>query len=309
MNVRMIYVGLLCCALAAMSACKKDNTSSANLRVVMTDSPVDDTRVKAVFITVAEIRIDGVPLEGFSKTTFDISAYQKGATKLLAEAKLKADTYRDITLVLDYSAAANGQTPGCWVEEVDGTKHPLQSSSAELNLTKSFTLSSDNMTTLVLDFDLRKAIRRDAGNAQKYILVTHTNLQAALRVLVQNQTGVIKGSCNNQVTTSDKIVVYAYQKGTYNALLERSEVGGVAFVNAVNSAAVDANGNFEMHFLNSGEYELVFIAYKDLNADGNLNIQGTLLLDVLTAHDLKSINVSAQNSATVNVKVSGLIPI
>lgn len=309
MNFRIISIGLLCCALAVFSACKKDNASSDNLRVVMTDSPVDDARVKGVFITVAEIRIDGTPMEGFTKTTFDISAYQKGATKLLTEAKLNANSYQNVTLVLDYSTTANGASPGCWVEEENGTKHPLTASSTELNLAKSFTLSNDNMTTMVLDFDLRKALRRDAGNNQNYTFVSHANLQSAVRVTVQNQTGVIKGMCDDQVTTTDKIVVYAYQKGTYNVLIERNEMGGVAFINAVSSAAVDANGNFEMHFLNPGDYELVFIAYKDLNNDGNLSLQGTFLLDVLTAHDLKSVNVSSQSSATVNVKVTGLLPI
>jgi hypothetical protein len=305
----MIYVGLLCCALAALSACKKDSITQSNLRVVMTDSPVDDARVKAVYITVAEVRIDGVPLEGFSKTTFDISAYQKGATRLLAEVKLKADTYRDITLVLDYGTAANGQAPGCWVEEINGAKQALQSSSAQLHLTRNFTLSNSTMTTLVLDFDLRKAIRRDPAQAGRYAFVNHAALQSALRANVASQTGAAKGHCTNQITASDVIVVYAYQKGTYNALLERSEVGGIAFVNAVNSAAVDEQGHFEMHFLPPGEYELVFIAYKDLNGNGDLNMQGTLLMNVLTGQDLKSVPVAAESTSNIQVQVTGLIPI
>jgi hypothetical protein len=309
MNKRIMSWGLLLLAVLFLGACRKDKSDDNNLRIAMTDAPVEDARVKGVFITVAELRVDGAPLEGFSPVTFDISAYQKGATRLLAETRLEPGTYREITLVLDYGLNASGQAPGCWVEEFNGTKHALQSTSTEIRLNKTFSLNQDAATTIVLDFDLRKSLRRASGGSLKYALVSHTELTAAIRVLVQGQTGVISGQCDNPVTSSDRILVYAYQKGTFNVLLEGIALQGLAFRNAVNSAAVDAQGRFEMHFLPPGDYELVYVACKDMNGDGDLDIQGTLLLQVLTGQDLRSVKVSAENQTTVNVRVTGLTPL
>lgn len=309
MNNRIMSWSLLVLAVLALAACKKDGSADANLRIAMTDAPVDDARVKGVFITVSELRVDGQALEGFSPTTFEISAFQKGALHMLAQTRLDPGTYREITLVLDYTQSVSGQTPGCWVEEFNGTKHPLQSTNTSLTLTKTFVVSQDKPTTLVLDMDLRKAIRRDSPGPVRYALVSHAGLQAATRVLVQDQTGIIAGQCDNPVTSSDRILVFAYQKGTYSPLLERVEVQGLAFGNAVTSAAVDAQGNYELHFLPPGDYELVFVACKDLDGNGDLDLQGTLLMNVLTGQDLKALAVQAESRTTVDVRVSGLLPL
>lgn len=300
---------MLLLAALALGACRKDGSADANLRIAMTDAPVDDARVKGVFITVVDLRVDGQALEGFTPTTFEISAYQRGALKMLAQTRLDPGTYREITLVLDYSQSVSGQTPGCWVEEHNGTKHPLQSTSATLTLSKTFVVSQDKPTILVLDMDLRKAIRRNSTGGSGYALVANAELRAATRVLVQGQTGVLGGHCDNPVTSSDRILVHAYHKGTYNALLERIEVQGLAFGNAVTSAAVDARGDYELHFLPPGDYELVFVACKDLNGNGEMDLQGTLLLNVLTGQDLKAVSVQAESRTSVNVRVSGLLPL
>lgn len=308
MNIRMMWLLVAGCLLVFSEACRKDGTSDANLRVAMTDAPVDDPDVKSVFITVTEVRVDGQPVDGFQPVTFDILAYQEGALKILAEERIESGNYQSLTLVLDYSQGADGQTPGCWVEENDGTKHPLQSTSATLQVMGNYSVSADEKTTLVVDMDLRKAIRRESSGMYNYQFVTHGSLQSSLKMTVQGQTGIIKGQCQNDVTTSDRILVFVYQKGTFNLLLEKIALQGIAFPNAVASTAVQSSGQFEIHHLPPGDYEMVFIGCKDLNADGETDYQGVLLTEVLTGQNIQQVSVDAQSSTTVNVRITGLVP-
>jgi hypothetical protein len=75
----------------------------------MTDAPIDNANVEAVFVTVSDIMVDGTSLEGFSRTTFDLSALVDGKTETLGKLKLEADSYSDIQLELGYATDAEGE--------------------------------------------------------------------------------------------------------------------------------------------------------------------------------------------------------
>ena len=59
-------------------------------------------------------------------------------------------------------------------------------------------------------------------------------------------------------------------------------------------------------FLESGDYEVHFAAYKDLNSAGKLDFQGTLILNSLI--DLLDLQIGANANIQLNVSVVGILP-
>lgn len=292
-------------------SCQKDGDlkEQGTMRVEMTDAPIDDANVEAVFVTVADLKVDGASVEGFSKATIEVSALQNGLTELLCNTQLDAGAYSKIALVLDYAADESGAAPGCYVVDTGGLKHQLLSQAGEIVIDHDFAIESGQQTDLVLDFDLRKCLVKEEGGADGYDFVTKAELEQAVRVVAKANCGIVKGACSDLLTGSDKIVVYAYKKGEFSKELEVQGQGEsqVQFANAVTSAAVGADGKFELHFLEAGEYELHFCAYEE-NANGEMELQGLLALNVLNSINLGSITVGASASVTVEVLVTGLLP-
>jgi hypothetical protein len=292
--------------------CKKDKEGTqGKLRLEITDAPIDDASVKSVFVTIASVKIGDTQLEGFNKTTIDLMAYQKGNTRLLFLNDLDAQTYNSITLTLDHATDVQGNSPGCYVQETNGTKHALSENSVEIKLDKQFNVSSASETNIVIDFDLRKSIKRTQSGMNKYEFVSNADLKNALRVVVKNNTGTIMGTAQDYIVQNDRIIVYAYKSGSFN---KNTEVQGSAqsnlkFHNAINSAVVASNGSYELHFLEAGDYELYFAPYRRNTSDGSLILNGSLVLDVLSGVDIKTVKVNAASNTTVNVNITGIIPL
>ncbi|MEZ4918587.1 MAG: DUF4382 domain-containing protein [Saprospiraceae bacterium] len=308
LNVALCFLGLF----GLFSSCTKEDDSNLKgaVQFEITDAPIDDARVKSAVVTISEVRIDGTKVDGFNKTTVDLLAYQNGNTKLLFDSEMEAKSYNNVTLVLDFETDANGNAPGCYVEEQgNGVKHKLESSTNEITLNQAFTVTSSGARS-VIDFDLRKCIREELNGSDDFDFVSETELKSGIRIVNKNQAGVIMGKCTDTFSSSDKLIVYAYKKGEYNRNTEIQGQGEsqLEFANAVSSAAVDANGNYSLHFLEPGDYELHFCSYEE-NNEGKMELKGTLLLDVLTAIDLGAINVDASASVTVDVLVTGLLPL
>lgn len=62
----------------------------------MTDAPVDNANVGAVFVTVSDIKVEGISLEGFNKTTFDLSTLINGQTKTLGNPQMEAGSNSNV---------------------------------------------------------------------------------------------------------------------------------------------------------------------------------------------------------------------
>lgn len=295
-----------------LTSCEKDNNpsggSTGQVNLEITDGPSDDPNVKAVFITIAEVKIDGQTFSGFSgKKTIDLLAYQQGNVAALGLGELEAGTYQNITLVLDTQTDANGNSPGCYVQTLDNVKHALSSAATlSVTTTKNFGVTAGSKTNLVLDFDLRKAVQYQGAGADKYDFVGIADLQTALRLVVKSEASNMNGVCQNSIINTEKLVVFVYKKGTYNRNVEIQSEGGVSFKNAVASSVVNSNGEFKVAFLESGDYELHVAAYKDLNSDDQLDFQGTLVLDSLI--DLDSLQLAISNNLQLNLTVIGILP-
>jgi len=301
-----------------LTSCTKDddnNGSQGQVNFEITDAPVDDPNIQSVFVTVASVKVDGTTISDFSsKQTIDLLAYQNGSVKGLGSGKLNAGTYTDVRLVLDYNTDAAGTGPGCYVLTKDGVKHALSTSvntTNELKSSNSLKVNSSSTTNAVFDFDLRKAIKYTSSGTSKYQFVTDTELSSALRIATKEQSGTIVGSFNDALNLAgSRVVVYAYKKGTFTeSEKEVQGTSGIRFKNAVSSAVVGSNDQYQLSFLESGDYSLYYVAYDDANSDGKLEEKGMLVLNLLGGLDVTNINVGASATVRLDVTVSGLLPL
>jgi Domain of unknown function (DUF4382) len=299
----------------SLTSCKKDddgtNSGSAATTIKVTDAASDDANVSGAFVTISEIKLDGQTVQGFTKTTVDLAAYQNGNTKNIGTFNLEGKTYSSITFVLDFDTDANGTAPGSYVLTSANVKHKLTSSSNVITVTKNFTLQANASNSIIADFDLRKMIVAQTGDpADQYNFATAAELQNDVRVVAETNAATISGTLTDAVSGSAKVVAYAYKKGSFNRATELQGQGSsnVQFSNAVSSTLVGASGYYQLHFLENGEYEVHFASYKDTNTDGKFELQGTLV--VLAGGGLNILNLLLNTNATLtlNVTATAVIP-
>ncbi|MDZ4681992.1 MAG: DUF4382 domain-containing protein [Saprospiraceae bacterium] len=310
-NITAVFALLL-----SSTACLKDFEPTPVEKVgygqiEITDAPIDDPNVSGVFLTISDVKVDGKSWAGFDgKTTFDLLAYHNGLAKLLGEGSLDIKVYDEIVLVFDTEADANGNSPGCYVRDSTGSKRKLNGGSQMVIKVKgSFEPKAGDTTRVIIDMDLRKSIVYQVGTTNEYKFVSDPELASAIRLLDKSSTGTISGDCTDGVSSSDKVVVYAYKKATFDINIEKFPQGAsqVQFKNAVASSAVEGNGNYHLSLLESGLYELHFISYQ-VEADGRLYAKGELQVSLLnTLLDPLALDISAKESLSVDLMVTGIL--
>jgi hypothetical protein len=283
------------------------NTGSFSLEI--TDAPIDDADVSAVFVTVADVKLDGASVEGFSRTTVEISALQNGVTEMIASADLEARTYNSLEIVLDDAQDASGNAPGCYVRRTDGTKAALEVA-GDGSLTVSdaaFTISQGATVATVIDFDLRKAVQRGETETDPYRFAAESRLESSLRFVEKERTGTLRGSVSNPSGENGEVVIYAYAAGTYQA----SEAEGdenETFLNAVSSTRLTGGGSYTLAFLESGSYELIAVSYQDDDNDNELELAGQFQLSAGLGLNLGGLNVEATSTTTADFTLTTLLP-
>jgi|TARA_R110000796_G_scaffold10530_3_gene34966 hypothetical protein len=305
--------GLALIALVGMMSCSKNDDAaiegeSYNTSFEVTDAPIDNAEVEAVFVTIANVSVDGKSLEGFTATTINLAALVNGKTEALGNLDLQAKSYSSIVFELDFDKDVNGDAPGCYVEKANGEKDALMASSNKITITDKFEVLANATNVIVIDFDLRKTIKEEKdGLSSDFNFVTMAELTAGIRTVNAELTGKISGSVNDANNTSDKIIVYAYEKGTFNADVETQGKGEseVTFANAVTSTEVkNLSGSYSLDFLEEGEYELIFASYKE---DDNSEFYFNALLNVesTTGLNLGAIEINSAIQISANVTVTG----
>jgi hypothetical protein len=305
-------------AAIALTSCNDDEPmGKGDVEFEITDAPSDDASIKGVFVTVADLKVDGKSVSGFTKQTIDLKAYQEGKTKLLGTTQLDSKTYSNLTMVLDLNNDANGNSPGCYVLNSENVKFKLRESDtgkAEINLTKGWRVTANSKTNIVLDFDLRKSIQRVDDIAVKYKFASDNNLKAAVRVVAKQNAGSINGTYQEQQNTNaDMIVVYAYKKGTFNASTETqaSETESVQFQNAVTSAAVKESlgvKTYTLALLEEGEYELHFVSYTKSSETGRFSFSNQLQSQTSASGSVgDAIKINAGASLIVTSSITGIL--
>lgn len=293
--------------------CTKDDETKNNgqLTVKITDAPSDDSNIQAVFITVADVKVDGHSVEGFQKQTVKISDLQSGKTQVLFSGDVQATTYSNISLVMDYEKDASGNAPGCYVLDKTSAKHDLSTSSAgtgEIKLEKSFQVTPSSSNNLIVDFDLRKSIVYNSTESQKYKFVTEAELRNSLRLGIEDKCGDIQGKASNNSSNSE-LIVYAYHKGEYSADTEPQGQGtsNVMFAKAVTSAKVNPDGSYKLSFLEEGNYEVHVASYNKDATSGKItfNIMANAT-SMVSGMSMNSIMVSGNASVELNFNISVL---
>jgi len=315
MNLKKLFFTtfLLIALLFYFTSCdnKAEESGTGSMNLKITDAPIDDANIKGAYVTVAEVKVDGVTMEGFSKQTIDLMAYQNGETKLLFNSdKIGAGAYNNIELVLDYESDQSGNGPGCYVLTDDNVKHDLSMSGTtdeSLVMNRSFDITSNGTTDVVVDFDLRKSIQYDNPSHEEsdYSFVSSAKLSTAVRAVIEENCGTIEGNVTESVSAGDRLVVYAYNKGEFDA--EAEQDGNVKFQNAVTSASVSQSGDYQLTFLPEGEYE-VHVASFGEDSGGKLVLKGMIEANSLTDNIILSdISVSANTHITLDVNALGLL--
>lgn len=297
-------------------SCSKDDSDAEGKKgaaaVKLTDAPVDNAEVKGVFVTVADVKIDGESHPGFKgKQTIDLMAYQNGNFETLAEGVLAAKSYSNVSLVLDLQSNAEGNGPGCYVLKEDGSKDTLSlngESNAEIKLNHQFDLESESQNDLIIDFDLRKTITAKNGN---YNFVAANSLQSGLRIENEKETGHVKGKFEDEPSDKETFVVYAYVKGNFNAETEtqNNEEDELLFANAVTSAKVNSSGEYQLSFLEKGEYELTVAKYEQ-DTSGNATFTGVFNFSLSSEGNIFATNVvevESGVSANIDINLEGLV--
>jgi hypothetical protein len=281
---------------------EESNASKSSFYI--TDAPTDNANVSGVIVTVTDLRVNNVSVNNFTRTTIDLMQYQNGLKKILGDLELNAGTYSNIELVLDNEFDASGNAPGSYVKLTNGTKDALSAAATStIAINKTFEILSGG-SDIVLDFDVRKAIVSNGGDFQ---FVTDGELRNSIRVVNEEKSGEISGMLTNQ-NSSEMIIVYAYEKGTFDANTETSGQGSsnVMFANAVNSSVVsEFSGSYELNFLKEGDYELHFISYSDDNNDGEFEFKAILEIESNSNIDLGNISITSNSSVNLVTSVAG----
>ncbi len=304
--IKLSLSALLVGAVLLFQGCSKNDNAmgSGDAEYQITDAPIDDANVNGVFVTISDVQVDGKSISGFTKQTIDLKAYSEGNTKLLGTSHLDAKSYSNLTLVLDNNTDASGNSPGSYVLS-DGTKYKLSNNATtSIVINNSWNVTKNAKSTVIIDFDIRKAIHAMSDAAVRYNFVSNDNLQSSVRIVNQDKAGTISGTYSEQVNTNaDKIVVYAYKKGTYNAGTETTAQGddAIMFKNSVTSAEVKGSltaKTYKLAFLEAGDYELHFVSYK--KDENNHFVLQSALQSNTTASGSAGNLVTVQTGVTAN---------
>ena len=293
-------------------SCQKETATPSNegdgdFRVEMTDAPIDDDHVKAVFVTVADIKLDGASLEGYTTTTVEVSSLTNGETELLYAGQLPARSYNKIELVMEDGMEAVAGGPGCYYVNQDNQKVALEvANEGVISIQESgFELVQSGAVNAVVDFDLRKALVRTDDETKPYAFAASSRLNNSLRFVEKARTGTLTGTVTNDSQADGEVVVYAYENGAYNSTEAQAENDDELFLNAVSSTKLNANNEYTLSYLKAGTYELIAVSYQDTDQDGQLEMQGEFKLSTIAGLDLGLLKVDANATTNIDFKVSG----
>ncbi|MBC6996721.1 DUF4382 domain-containing protein [Neolewinella lacunae] len=282
------------------------STDQGTFSLEITDAPIDDPNVSAVFVTIAEVRLDGEPISGFQKTTVELSALQNGVTEMLFTTDLEAKTYNTLEIVLDDATDAAGNSPGAYVRTMDGAKTALTvAGDGALRVENtSVDIEQGTTTEAVIDFDLRKALLRSGGS---YAFAGESRLESSLRYVEKDEVGTLSGTVTNATGEEGEVVIYAYAAGTYTDTEAEGDENNL-FLNAVSSTRLSGSGDYQFAFLEAGDYELVAFSYQDEDNDGRLELAGEFRLTAGLSINLLNISVGVNSNTSANFTLSALLP-
>ena len=276
-------------------SCQSDESiGTGKLAISVTDSPVDASDVKAVYVTFTGLEYQNNGGTWETATTFtgpktiNLLELQNGKTSLLGDFNLTAGNYTGLRFKLDAPTRGTNvpSNPGCYIEMVSGEKKPLFVPSGGQSGYKAignFNVPINGVVEVTADFDLRKSIVATGGN-------TTYLLNPTIKITVNNQSGEIKGTISN-LATNKMYIIYAYSKDVYSTGEASNPTGeNVRFPNAISSSKIDPVGIYTLPFLAACNYDLIIAS---IDANGN----------VLVEKQIKGIIVESKKTTTINSSI------
>jgi len=259
---RFLLAGIILAVLAASGVgCETLEQETGALELYLSDAPIDANNVTGVYITIDEIQYhrDGqwITCEEFDgPKTYNLLELSEGNSALLGELMLPAGHYTQIRFMLDIPEMGSPpSSPGCYIEFAGNSTEPLFVPSGGETGYKAigrFTVSINGTVEVTADFDVRKAVI-EAGS--RYVL------KPAIRLIVNDQAGSIRGGITNSSGYTD-IIVFAYEDGTWAAAEADDPVGEESrFPSAITSGKMCEEGCYVLALLAAGTYDLVVTGY------------------------------------------------
>ncbi|MGB3183082.1 MAG: DUF4382 domain-containing protein [Cyclobacteriaceae bacterium] len=237
MNTNNFLSGIALASAVMFSACGDDEAATSKLNLSITDAPIDTDQIEEVVIAFNSIDLKGPDgwqtiAEFEEPMSLNLLDYQEGTGYFITEAELPAGEYSEFRLNLAAPEVDGGDAsnPGSYLQLTEGTE-PLfipSGSSSGFKVKGDFYLQPDGVTNVTLDFNLRKSIVV-AGSSDKYIL------KPVVRLIVNEDAGMIDGTLTDTDTLGGSYVVYSYADGTFTASEMTEGTEENAYPNSVNS--------------------------------------------------------------------------
>lgn len=253
-------------ALVLFYGCDRIESGNGRASFYLTDGPLEAENVSEVVISISKVEVFGP--EGWTTVkefenpeAINLLELQGGETFFLDERELVSGLYDQIRLGLSSSVNTGGnENPAHYIKFDDETVEEITIPSGAqtgYKVVGDFTIPDGGVTSIIIDFDVRKSVVR-AGNSGQFIL------KPTLRLIEDANVGSIEGSVTGEVDGG--LVVYAYNDGEYDESELEPNADGLVFENALTSANVDAEGNYNLAFLPSGSYDIIVASF---DAEGN----------------------------------------
>jgi hypothetical protein len=263
------------------------NKSSISLR--LTDAPIDGLVRVVIEFTGVELKQSGsgwIRYDLAKPLSVDLLQLQGAITAdLLSNVPVSAGTYKELRLFTSSGSAAH------FVKENSGGIKPLQlpgGSGAGLKILKDFTITEDQASSLIIDFDLRRSVR-SPGKSGKYQFFPVMNLISAASA--GNLSGMVDsalltaGSCSDPlVDTYNAVYVYSGHNVVPDDIDSANNNVEPVATTTVNYDATTNKYVYTAAFLPAGDYTTAVTCNADaenLNTSDNLqffNIQNVTVL-------------------------------
>lgn len=245
-------------ALVLFYSCDGIESGNGKASFYLTDGPLEADNVSEVVISISKVEVSGP--EGWNMVkefetpeAINLLELQGGETFFLDETELASGQYNQVRLGL--STSQESQDPAHYLKFNDGSIEEItvpSGTQSGYKVVGGFTIPDGGVTSVIIDFDVRKSVVK-AGNSGKYIL------KPTLRLIEDAEVGSVSGTISGGIDAN--LVVYAYESNQYNENETEPNEDGVVFANAVTSAIVDVEDNYNLSFLPSGTYDLVVVSF------------------------------------------------
>jgi hypothetical protein len=182
---RALGITLAIAALATIGGCSSSDPTSpttGNVRVLLTDAPMDLSTVSAVNVTLQEMILVGngngnseEPLEmrmhgvvTGEDLTLNLLDFQNGRTVVIADLEAPEGTYRKLRMLVAEAELVIDDDGDPETEEVS---MPIKVPSSKVDIPVSFTVTGGETTEVTLDFDAALSVQvNETPDPEQYIL-------------------------------------------------------------------------------------------------------------------------------------------